>query len=1112
MRGNNKWMGLAGCMILAALTSFAQTNTVEFGQNRLQYKNFKWRYYESQNFDVYFSQNGLELAKYVVQVAENELPGIENFMGYGLRKRLNIIVYNNYSELRQSNIGMGLDWQNTGGITKLVNNKMILYFDGDHNALRRQIREGIANVILQNLVFGDDVTDFAGNAVLLNLPEWFTDGFVAYVAEPWSPDLDNQMKQAVMSGRYNDFNQLAQEQPALAGHAFWYYIENRYSKDKVSYLLYIARIDRSLKKACKQVLNQTFKNTLSSLWLWNQQRFQQDNRGRRQYTRGTPIVASEDNPDMDNYQFHPNPKNSNYAEVEYKKGLYKVLLYQGYYNPTVLFRNGVRQLRSALNPDYPLLAWDPRGNHLAMLYEKAGTLQLMVYDVVTKTRIYEKIPKLESITSMQYMLDFNTLLFSATRNGHSDIYTYNLSTFQLDQITDDIYDDRDPSFVAFPKKSGIIFVSNRPSPSARDADTVTTPHHYNVFLVDNWNSSKDKQITQLTDLKHSDARLPMQYGDTYFTFVADENGISNRYAGFFKSEAAGLDSLFYIGETIMHNPDPQDLDSALKDYGTQQPDSIKVVAITKDSTYVFPITNYSFGITESNIAGDRQQISDVIDQYGYKRVYKLKTDTTTLRRRNVTTQPTTYMKYAMRQDTVSQGLPSYYQTPDTGKPKSSPEFFQSPFGIASADSTHRKIMLNELRQESLGGSRVLGNSTLATYHLKFSTDYLITQFDNSVLIDRYQPFTGGGGPIYLEQPLNGLVQIGVSDMLEDIKFTGGFQIPTNLDGSEYYLAFENFKHLVDWKLQYYNKVIDGQEANTGYSEKLKTNLFEASAVYPLDPVRSFRATVGYRTDRFVTLAMDPVSLTAPDFLKTYGEFHLEYVYDNTINPATNIWNGTRYKVYGEIFPQINTANKNGEFTFNAGFDARHYVKIYKNFIWATRVAGDFSFGTQKVIYYLGGVDNWLFPKYDNSTPIDYTQNYAFQTLSENLRGYDQNIKNGNRSLLLNTELRLPIFATFIDQPINSNFIRNFQITSFADVGTAWSNKLSSKDDNYTYYGFGGPVIIREKNGVLGPFVGGYGFGARSTLLGYFLRLDAAWPMTGFFHGKPELYLAMGVDF
>ena len=56
------------------------------------------------------------------------------------------------------------------------------------------------------------------------------------------------------------------------------------------------------------------------------------------------------------------------------------------------------------------------------------------------------------------------------------------------------------------------------------------------------------------------------------------------------------------------------------------------------------------------------------------------------------------------------------------------------------------------------------------------------------------------------------------------------------------------------------------------------------------------------------------------------------------------------------------------------------------------------------------------------------------------------------------------------------------------------------------------LLVRIKSGGIGPFAGGYGFGARSTLLGYFLRVDVAWEMNGVFRGKPSWYFAMGFDF
>ncbi len=157
--------------LFGVVFAYAQVSTVEYGKNRLQFKKFKWQYYQTLNFNSYFHQNGQELAKFVAQVAEQELPGIEKFVDYNLERRANIIIYNTFDEMKQSNIGLGQDWQNTGGVTKLVNNKMIVYYNGNHADLRRQIREGIASILVQNILFGEDLGEVAGNAALLDLPQ-----------------------------------------------------------------------------------------------------------------------------------------------------------------------------------------------------------------------------------------------------------------------------------------------------------------------------------------------------------------------------------------------------------------------------------------------------------------------------------------------------------------------------------------------------------------------------------------------------------------------------------------------------------------------------------------------------------------------------------------------------------------------------------------------------------------------------------------------------------------------------------------------------------------------------------------------------------------------------
>jgi hypothetical protein len=278
----------------------------------------------------------------------------------------------------------------------------------------------------------------------------------------------------------------------------------------------------------------------------------------------------------------------------------------------------------------------------------------------------------------------------------------------------------------------------------------------------------------------------------------------------------------------------------------------------------------------------------------------------------------------------------------------------------------------------------------------------------------------------------------------------------------------------------------------------------------------------------VILAVDGLSAIIPDQTKMYSVNHLEFVYDNSLNPAMNIWNGLRYKVFMDWNKQVSKDKaKIGTNTYNAGFDARFYYPIYRNFIWAVRGAGDFSFGNQKLIYYLGGVDGWLmfgdnrkvnsngeFIKeryFNTSNPPANDQNYAYQSLALNMRGFIQNVANGNNAVVINSEFRLPVMSTFFDRTVNNAFLRNFQLTQFFDFGTAWNGGYNSISRPQVVYGQD-PVTVKVKAGGIGPFAGGYGFGARSMLLGYFLKVDAGWPMSGFFRDKPIIYLSLGLDF
>ncbi len=1113
--------------VFFSLKTNAQVNTVEFGKNRVQYQKFNWKFYQTENFNTYFSQDGLALGKFVAQVAEEELPAIEEFVEYGLQRRANIVVYNNFDEFQQSNIGMGIDWQNTGGVTKLVNNKIVLYFDGNHDNLRRQIKQGLAKVLVQNVLFGDDLGEFAANQALLDLPEWLTDGYIAYAGENWSADLDDQLKSALLSGRYNNFYQFAHEKPLLAGHAFWRWVGDKYGKSKTTYMLYLARIYRNMNAASNRVTKKKkFKMLLTEFMTEESQKYLKDIRGRRVAPRGQLAVTEYiRKKDYIRFNANPVPRNMTYAVVEFFQGKYTIILMENFVNRKVLLKFGARSREDEKNPNYPIMAWDGKGTRLAVLYWDEGKIKLFVYDLVNKAKInHTTLSQFSQVEDMKYMLDANTLIFSAVKSGQTDIFVYKIDKGTVEQITNDIYDDLDASFVAFPNKTGIIFSSNRPSANAVSSDDSLPHAPFNIFLVDNWNQSEFKQITQLTNMKQGNARYPSQYNVSHFTFVSNENGIANRYAGFFTTERAGLDTLVYIGTDVLRNPTLEEVDSLLKEWQKPDIDSVGFMSITQDSTYVFPLTNYQSSLLETRTAGDNQQVSEVVRQGDYKFLYRLRVDENTLRKRNVQTRPTEYMKKVMEEEKFEKSRIDLQEQLPADSAKKQNDFFENEFKNEKRDSTQLGNVVESVELPTK--EPVLRNAKLFEYRPpKFFNDYVVSGFNNNVLITRYQTYAGGSGPINLSNgdPFNGLLRVGTSDLMEDWKFAGGIRLSTDLKNNEYIISSKYLKKRIDYGLTYYRNTQRGfytDSVGSSYSAKLFTNLYQASVAYPFNRVRSIRFNVAFRSDKFVILADDlnqpPITLQKGDDKKHYAVLHLEYVHDDAINPAQNIWYGLRYKFYIDWNAKINKtagATADNPWTFNIGGDGRYYLPIYRNFIWAVRGAFDISWGPQKIIYYLGGVDNWLFPKFNDANRPDPDADYAFQSLAVNMRGFNQNVANGNNAAVINSELRLPIFSTLFNKPINNAFLRNFQLVQFFDLGTAWNGAYDKIERPSVLYSEpGNPVVVKIKAGGIGPFAGGYGFGVRSTLLGYFLRFDVAWEMNGLFKGKPLTYFAMGLDF
>ena len=298
-----------------------------------------------------------------------------------------------------------------------------------------------------------------------------------------------------------------------------------------------------------------------------------------------------------------------------------------------------------------------------------------------------------------------------------------------------------------------------------------------------------------------------------------------------------------------------------------------------------------------------------------------------------------------------------------------------------------------------------------------------------------------------------------------------------------------------------------------------SNTLKYSVKYPFSEVASLQFSTGLRNDHVVVKSIDKTSLLAPNFNEYRGTLKAAYVFDNSLPVMTNIYYGTKLKIFAEYFQEALDDNDglNGN-TQVIGLDFRHSLQILKELIWVNRIAASTSLGKEKLIYYLGSLDNWFdqfsnSPRFVNQEDIKVENNYRFQALGANLRGFSQNIRRGANFSVINSEIRFPAFRYFIRRPIRSEFIKNFQLIGFADAGMAWDGLNPYSEENTLtkeYYEDGPLLVVVYKESY--PIVGGYGFGARTSIFGYFVRADWAWGIeNGVVNERPVFYLSLSLD-
>lgn len=1078
---------------------FYNGSHLTFGKSRVQYNDLFWTYFRFDKFDTYFYLNGRELAEYAAEYADLNIRKIELKLQSGLEDKIQFIIFNNLSDLKQSNIGLYGDWDtyNTGGVTRIIGGRVLLYFDGDYGHFEEQIRAGIATVILNQMMYGTGIGAQIKNTALFTMPEWYMGGLTSYISSGWNTDIDNIVRDAVLSGRYKKFSKLTGREAVWAGHSLWHYITMRYGEAAIPNIVYMARMSRNIEKGFLYVIGLPYKTLLNDWLAYYTQLYSSQEEGRK--NPDGRLLNPRYKADRIYRQLKLSPDGGSLAYVTHELGVYKVFLMDTQTGKKRrIFRGGYRL---ADHPDFtfPILAWHPLGDILAIQTERKGENWLYFYDIPGKRKEYQILYNFQKILDISYSGNGRYLAMSAVQKGQSDLYVFDIAASSHDQLTNDIYDDFSPRFL--PGSSEIIFSSNRVSDTVRfyeKADISKLTFNNDIFIYNY--GSHSPLLKRITNTPLANETQPFAYADNFLCYLSDANGINNRYLARFDSAISFIDTATHY----------------------------------RYFTHAFPVTNYKRSIAEQDISPQSGQVGEVMMGIQNSRMYLMEMVRPSYLT-GLTLDPTNYMARQMREAEVSEpGLAGDtsqpvlqdktmerkshfrtvmlsdvigYETFQGSEDSISLERIRKRHGITAmqGDSTGEVMMLTLEKEDSVSKYK---KAKALNYNVEYSIDEMVTQIDFTYLNTSYQPFSLGNAPVFINPGFNVLFMMGVTDLMEDYRLTGGIRINFDLVNNEYLFSYSNLKRRLDHQVLYHRVGTDDYGLYSYIRHKV--NELYYIVTYPFTPVLNIRGTASVRYDRAVYLSTDLYNLQKPDEHNVWGSLKGEVTYDNTRSIGVNLYQGTRYKVFAEYYQLVKGKGTN---VIILGLDFRHYQKIHRSMIWANRIAASTSFGSNKLVYYMGGVDNWLWPRFDMNTPVAMDQNYVFQTLATNMRGFNQNIRNGNSFFVINSEVRLPVFRYFFNRPIRSDFLNNFQIVAFGDLGTAWTGSSPWSKDNQLFrkYIYRNPLFIQVEM-IKDPLVGGFGGGLRSRLLGYFIRADLAWGVEDGRVRKPIFYFSLSLDF
>ncbi|MGA7617638.1 MAG: BamA/TamA family outer membrane protein [Thermoanaerobaculia bacterium] len=477
-------------LILISLAMLALPGSLfAFGKNKIVYDEFDWRIYHSTHFDVYYYDEEKPSLQKVVNLAESAYDELSRKFNFQISKKIPIIFYATHSAFEQNNIELSFIPEGVGAFAEPVKDRMVLPIDMPDEKLYALIKHEMTHVFEYEILFqGKFAKEMTSRP-----PTWLMEGLASFMGS----DEDSRDRMVLRDAVVND------QVPSITqdfggyfayrfGHAVFRYIVDRYGWDGLRDFIYEYRntLGSSLAKPLKRAFDVTPEEFDSQFRTWLRKQYLPALVAKGEPLEyGKPFKIAEGVQDQD---MSPVPAPSGdllAALTTYKEdadvGLFNVPERKLLRNLTRGYADQYEYIVAQALTTGPVMGRDvgfsPNGDQIAVFVKKERGRSLLLINALSGA-IERIIPMkgVEQQLNPTYSPDGTKIAFHAFQGDRADIFTYDLQTGDIANLTNDAFFDAAP--VYSPDGKSIVYSS-------------VVDGYAKLFRIDLTDTSKRYQLT-----------------------------------------------------------------------------------------------------------------------------------------------------------------------------------------------------------------------------------------------------------------------------------------------------------------------------------------------------------------------------------------------------------------------------------------------------------------------------------------------------------------------------------------------------------------------------------------------------------------------------------------